>query len=156
MALARVLIALVLVAVFFVLGASAVDQAFIDSGQAEEITGESLNTGGIGTVEELDKSKLSGVNYVKTVSIKNGSDVIMVGSGTDYTWFQKNGTFKVESAELANDNGVTVDYGYTVPNQQQTEFASTFGNMIDGTAPIVIWVLAVTAIIGAMVRLGGL
>jgi len=155
MALARVLIALVLVAVFFVLGASAVDQAFINSGQPEEITGELVNMGGVGTIQELEKSNLDGVEYAATVTIKNESDVIMTGSGKDYTWFQKNGTFKIESGALANDD-VTVDYGYTVPNQQQTEFASTFGNMIDGTAPIVIWVLAVTAIIGAMVRLGGL
>lgn len=154
MALGRIIIALVLVAVFMVVGVSAVDEAFTDSGQTVDIEGETLNTGSVGTVEELEQSKVGGAFYDEKVTIKNGSSILM-NQGDDYTWFENNGTFKIESSALANENGVTVDYTYAIPNQNQTEIANFFGHYTDALLPAVLFLLVLAAIIGAAARLGG-
>lgn len=154
MPLGRVIIALVLVAMFMVVGVSAIDEAYTDSGQTQEILDESVNTGAEGTIQKLDQSDIDGVFYDQTAVIENSSNVIMVGSGEDYTWFEKNGTFRIDSARLADETGVTVDYSYTVPNQNQTMVANLYGDFYDGLAPIVLMFLVVAAIIGAAGRLG--
>lgn len=154
MTLGRIAIAIVLVATFMTLGAAAIDSAFTDSGQVNEINGESINTGSVGTIEELEQSNIGGVFYDERPEITNGSGVIMAGNGQDYTWFDNNGTFRVESSALANNNGVTVDYAYAVPNQNQDAFASFFGNYIDVLVPLALFFLTVALIIGAMMRLG--
>lgn len=154
MALARVIIALVLVGVFLVAGASAVDEALADSGQTVEITGETLDTGTTGTIEELNQSKISSAFYDETVTIQNSTGATM-NEGEDYEWFPKNGTFKVTSSALASETGVSVDYSYSIPNQNQQQIASTVGQYFDVLAPLAFFFLVVAALIGGAARLGG-
>lgn len=142
---------LVLVGILTIGAASAIDSAFEDSGQIQEIDGETVNTGGVGTIETLEQSNVGAAIYGDRPTITNGSGIIM-NQGDDYTWFTSNGTFRIESSNLANDNGVAVDYSYTVPNQNQEQLASLYGNFLGAMAPIMFMFLIVTGIVAAMVR----
>lgn len=100
------------------------------AGQKEVISDESF-TPTAGSVEQLDRSNLNNAYYNDTVNVEdeNGSRSF---NGTDYIWFQENGTIKpLAGGNLDGDASATIDYSYRRTTAEQRGFAQMLATIPD-------------------------
>lgn len=116
----RAILAIVGIALFSMIAIMGFNAALADNQQRTDITNESF-TPDAGNVTELQDSRLDAATYDddSNVTVYNASDVEMT-EGTDYEWFQENGTLKTLSGgDLEGDATANVSYGYDRPPADQ-------------------------------------
>lgn len=127
------IIALVALALLFILGIAGVQAAVLDSGQKVDFENEQFSADP-GNVTELNNSGLS-VVYEQSVTVdkvQNNGDRLTLIEGQDYEWIRDNGTVKTLSGGALEDGDTAeIDYGYSAPDQEEQAFGSIAGYGID-------------------------
>lgn len=128
MRIAGAFIGLAIVAAMAVFG---LQTALAGAGNKEVIDSESFNPSA-GTVQSLDRSKLSNTYYNDTVVVtdENGDRSF---EGQDYEWFERNGTIKpLSGGNLAGDSTATISYDYRRTTQTQRQLTAMLSNIPRG------------------------
>lgn len=150
---ARLIITAAAIGLLVFAGAVAVDAGVHESGDRFDFN-ESFNAAQ-GDLVTLDESQRSDVRYyrVGNVEVENESGLLMF-EGTDYHWYQSNGTLEVLSSRLANDNA-TVDYGYVVTGENLGNTSSAAGTSLRA-GTMLIWVVVTGFVVTGMRALGAI
>lgn len=122
-------IVFVMIGILITGGVFAVNEAFIESGEDNEITAETFNNPTAGTVIFLDESNVDGAFYDPRPEVRNSSGDTMV-KGTDYSWNESNGTLKpLAGGELAGEPSGEIDYMYDLTTQEERDIAQVLGHL---------------------------
>lgn len=125
MKIAGVFIGLAILAAMAVFG---LQTALAGAGNKEVVDSESFNPSA-GTVQTLDRSKLSNTFYNDTVDVadENGERSF---EGEDYEWFERNGTIKpLVGGNLDGDSTATITYDYRRTTETQRELAALLSHI---------------------------
>lgn len=126
--MARIVLVVVLLAILAAGSAVVFQQALEQGGDRVEIDGESW-TPNAGTITTLDHSERGDAFYENTTRVfdSNGDEV---DRGTDYDWFENNGTVRaVTGGALDGESSATIDYQFSNTTQQQREFSGLLSNL---------------------------
>lgn len=122
----RQLFAFVALVILAIMAVAGFQMALINAGEDVTVVNETF-TPSADTVITLDDSNIDGAFYEESVVVYNNSSVEMT-EGTDYTWFQKNGTIKpLSGGDLAPDDEGTITYSYQETTQEQRDMAQILG-----------------------------
>lgn len=150
---ARLIIAAAAVGLLVFAGAVAVDAGVQESGERYAFS-EGFNVSD-GAVATLNESNRDPVRYYRggDVTVENATGKLMF-EGQDYDWIQDNGTVRVTSSRLA-DQDASIEYGYVVASQNLQNASGVAGsNFRAGT--LLIWVVTVAFIVGGARALGAI
>lgn len=145
------IIAAVVIAAVLVGGAAIGQLAFVESAPSET-NNDAFNTDAVGTSYEVMTT--GEVYFDNTVNVTNGTGVQMV-EPDDYTWDESNGTLEVNSDRLANQTDAQIDYTFSRPTQQQSEYADRLATLFSVSYMIPL-IIIVALVILAAGMLGGL
>lgn len=121
----RIVLAIVVLAVFGMLGVMGMDAILASNTERTDIDNETW-TPDAGNVTELEDSNLEAADYdpVENVSVFDENDTEMT-AGTDFEWFEDNGTVKaLEGGGLDGDSSANISYGYERPPAEQVTMSS--------------------------------
>lgn len=112
---------LVVVAMITVYGFQA---ALADAGERNTVVNETF-TPSAGTITELENSNLNGAYYENTTSVYNdASPPDEMDRGTDYRWYESNGTVEaVSGGGLDGESSATISYQYQQTTGEQRGIA---------------------------------
>lgn len=113
---------------------------------------ESVTTGGIGNITELDNST-NAYYWSDDVDIETSNNKLLV-AGEDYDWHSDNGTFTVLSSDAANTD-LTVSYSYGAQSESQETATNTIGMLLEAGAYIP-FLLILALVFIALAVFGGL
>lgn len=117
-----VVLAVVVLGLFLVVGLTAVNQQFTETG-ADINTTESF-VADPGNVTQLNGSNIEGAFYDERVTVTDDKGRL-VTEGEDYLWYQQNGTIKtLQGGALSDGENVTISYRYSAPTPQARGFLS--------------------------------
>jgi hypothetical protein len=123
------IIALVALALLFIMGIAGVQAAVLNSGEQANFENEQF-TADVGNVTQLNNSGLP-VVYDESVTVekvKNNGNTQTLIEGQDYEWVRSNGTVKTLSGGELNDGDTAeIDYGYNAPDEEESAFATIAG-----------------------------
>lgn len=126
--MSRAIVAALALAVLAISGAYAVEASLETAGEDHLVTNESF-TPTSDTVITLDDSNIDGAYYDHNVTVYNGSDSV-VDEGSDYEWFEGNGTVKpLSGGDLAGDAYANITYGYQQPTAEEEAAAALLANI---------------------------
>lgn len=124
----RVVVAVAILAVLAI-GATLVFQGALESGAERTDNVNETWTPSAGSVTTLDDSNLSRAYYDRNVTVYDelGDEV---ERGTDYEWFQTNGTVKaVSGGELDGDSSANITYGYDRASEDQQNMVALLSEL---------------------------
>lgn len=151
MSAARLMFAVVAVAIIMVGGLAAVGYATWESGDATAVTNETFQTGDNVTVE-LENSNLENTLYSSTVNVTNTSDTVVYESEGNYTWHDHNGTIFVNgTGDLAEEPEAHISYEYSETSSEAFGFMQLFASIGELGDALVIALMAATVIAAARV-----
>lgn len=116
--MARLVIAIIALAILAVVATSGFQAALETAGEDNTITGETW-TPDAGNTTTLDNSNIQGAYYNDTVVVRdeNGN---LSDAGTDYEWNPGNGTVKaLAGGNLDGDTSATIHYAYEATTGEQ-------------------------------------
>lgn len=120
--MARAVIAVVLLLGAAVFGIMAFDAAMANAGEDYLVTNETW-TPSAGSVTQLENSELAGGYYDNSTNVYDQSGA-EVDRGTDYEWFQNNGTVKaLVGGALDGDSSANITYAYQQTSAEQRALA---------------------------------
>jgi hypothetical protein len=109
----RFAVVLFAIVVLIAVAPLAYDASVVNAGDDVTVTNESF-TPSAGNVTTLDESTRDDAIYDENVTVYNESGLEMT-EGTDYTWFEANGTLKtLVGGRLEGDSTATITYGFFV------------------------------------------
>lgn len=129
--------------------------AFEDNGEQFDET-ETFSTGSPGDIVEFNASAEPQIYFEEEVKVWNTTpNGDRMYEGTDYIWYEDNGTLEVLSQDLANQTDAEINYSYHLPSQTQRNFQTRIGTLF-GIGQWVPLIFAVILILIAAGALGGL
>lgn len=139
-------IAFVLFGILAIGGIFAITPAFQAAGEDITNVNETFQNPTGGDVIQLEDSDRTGAYYDDEVSVFDETGAEME-AGTDYEWFQTNGTLKVLSGgDLAGDDNGTITYGYDQTTETQRQQATVLGYLLGMVEPLLVGATIVMAL----------
>ncbi len=145
------IIGALVIAIGLLAGVGVAQYMLADSGSEQALT-ESFDPGTNETLVVLNESNRDGVYYSSSVDVTDENGSLML-SGSDYTWNQSNGTLTVlDGGRLEGDANATVEYSIRVPSEQQRNYASMIGQLVNANyaLPLVLVVVLMVAGVAAL------
>lgn len=142
----------VLVIAVGLLASVGVAQYTLANGGDEVTFTETFDPGTNQTHVTLNESNRDGVYYSSTVDVTDENGTLM-RPGTDYNWHSSNGTLTVlDGGELDGDTEGTVEYSLRVPSEQQQNYASMIGQLVNASyaLPLVLGIALMLAGVAAL------
>lgn len=155
--MSRVL-AVVVIALLLLGGATAVDTAYSENGREYNYTDEEFDPEPAGDWTDLDESNVAAASYFETdqVTVTHQGDELVYGE--DYRWNQQNGTVMAVAGGDLDQSSFSqlpqIDYGYHIPRGEQDDVLSLFVAAWDVT-PVLLFALMCGLALMAIVRFGG-
>lgn len=140
--MAKAIFAALALVILAIAGVQLFQAGLATAGDKQEISDESF-TPTAGSLTTLDRSDLDNAYYSDTVNVQdeNGSQSF---NGTDYIWFQDNGTIKpLTGGNLDGDASATIDYSYRKTTAEQRGFAQMLSTVPQMLSYVVIALFAV-------------
>lgn len=118
----RAVAAVLVLIIFAMVGVSGLEAALASGGDAVTVENETW-TPDSGTVTQLDDSNQTGAFYDESVTVRDENGTLS-DEGTDYEWFESNGTVKALSGgNLDGDSSATITYEYQQTSDEERALA---------------------------------
>lgn len=144
--MARAVAAIFALAVLAMLAVGGFQVALENAGEDHTVTNETW-TPSPGSVTQLDNSERTGAYYDNETTVYNttGSTAEEMDEGTDYVWFEGNGTVKaVSGGGLDGATEATISYSFQQTTEEQRQWARALSNIpsaIGLAFPVMLFIL---------------
>ena len=151
MSVARMMFAVVAVAILLVGATGALGYATYEGGDETEVVNETFQPGDNQTIE-LDHSNTPNAVYKPSVNVTDVNDTVVYEPEGNYTWNDGNGTIFVEgNSDLSNETDAHITYSFSETNQEAYAIMTMFARITEFGDALVVALVAATVLAAARV-----
>lgn len=129
--MARAVAGIFALAIVAMLAVGGFQVALENAGEDHSVTNETW-TPNTGSVTQLDNSERAGAYYDNETAVYNttGTSAVEMEEGTDYVWFESNGTVKaVSGGGLDGATEATISYSFQQTTEEQRQWTEALAQI---------------------------